>query len=308
MPQSKLHIHMSGHQITAMLIFITFLVGCDAPPSDRPSVTLTYIPSLVPSQTPSFTPSLTPSTTPIPSQTRTSIPTSSPTEKPITIVFYGDSILKIGDVIKQGKVGYSILDFLTTDLDPDIQIITSNHGGRKAKWGFENLDNNVLSFNPDIVSIWWGMNDLDGCPGIFDRDTNRVLQYKLDAMLNSHINYLRLQIDVLLGRKIPVILITPMPILGTLPWSHISPDNELVWENNYRCDFNIGLEKMAEIQRKLVSDYQEEQKPVYLVDAWQIYKDHPNTDNMYMDILHPGAQGAKFISEEWLHVFQSIQK
>ena len=100
---------------------------------------------------------------------------------------------------------------------------------------------------------------------------------------------MKLQIDAILNTNIPVIVITPMPVLGTLPWSHFDPNNQLVWENDYRCDFNLGLEQLVEAQRKMVADYAAEQKPVYLVDAWQIYKDHPNTDNMYMDIVHPGA-------------------
>ena len=212
----------------------------------------------------------------------------------------------MGDVSRQGEVGYSIIDILRPDLNPSDQIITSNHGGRKAQWGYENLDKNILIYNPDIVTLWWGMNDLGGCPGIFDRDTNKILQYELDAMLALHLKYMKLQIDSLLGKNIPVIVLTPIPILGTLPWSHFGPDNELVWENDYRCDFNTGLEQLVKAQRRLVSDYAAAQKPVILVDAWQIYKDHPNTDNMYMDIVHPGSYGATLIAEGWLQVFHEF--
>ena len=69
-----------------------------------------------------------------------------------------------------------------------------------------------------------------------------------------------------------------------------------------------GLEQLVEAQRKMVADYAAEQKPVYLVDAWQIYKDHPNSDNMYMDIVHPGEYGAELIAEGWLQVFQSLKR
>ena len=58
----------------------------------------------------------------------------------------------------------------------------------------------------------------------------------------------------------------------------------------------------------MVANYAAEQKPVYLVDAWQIYKDHPNSDNMYMDIVHPGEYGAEIIAEAWLQVFQSMKR
>jgi lysophospholipase L1-like esterase len=195
---------------------------------------------------------------------------------------------------------------LRSKINPADQIITSNHGGRKAQWGYENLEKNVLIFNPDLVTLWWGLNDLGGCPGIFNRDSNKLLQYELDAMLKTHLMYMELQIDNLLRENIPVIVLTPIPILGTLPWSHFDPDNQLVWENDYRCDFNIGLEQLVRAQRKLVDDYQAAQKPVYLVDAWQIYKDHPNTDNMYMDIVHPGNYGAQLIADGWLQIFHEF--
>jgi lysophospholipase L1-like esterase len=200
------------------------------------------------------------------------------------------------------------VDVLRTDLPSADQIITSNHGGRKAMWGYENLAANVLVNKPDLVTLWWGLNDLNGCPGIFDRATDKLLPYELTAMINDHIHYMKLQIDALLDANIPVIVITPIPVLGTLPWSHFDKNNQLVWENDYRCDFNLGLEQLVEAQRQLVAGYAAMQKPVFLVDAWQIYKDHPNSDNMYMDIVHPGEFGAEIIAGGWLQVFKSIKR
>jgi lysophospholipase L1-like esterase len=294
---------MRIHQNHCALIFMIILVSC----AGFPSMTPTVVPLNPISQTLPPIPTATPTPTLLPTPTGTPTAPPTATERPLTLAFYGDSVLKVGDVSRQGEVGFSIVDILRADLNPADQIITSNHGGRKAQWGYENLDKNILIYNPDIVTIWWGLNDLGGCPGIFDRDTNKLLPYKLDAMLNLYLKYMKLQIDALLGRNIPVIVLTPMPILGTLPWSHFDPDNVLVWENDYRCDYNTGLEQLVKAQRKLVDDYAAEQEPVFLVDAWQIYKDHPNTDNMYMDIVHPGSYGAKLIAEGWLQVFQEFK-
>jgi lysophospholipase L1-like esterase len=290
---------MRAHPILVALISMIFFVSCAASP--------TSIPTVATVSTSSPTPSPTPTRTFIPVPTGTPTPSLTPTEKPFTLIFYGDSVLRVGDVSRQGEVGYSIVDILRPDLNPADQIITSNHGGRKAQWGYENLDKNILIYNPDVVTLWWGMNDLGGCPGIFDRDSNKILQYELDAMLALHLKYMKLQINALLEKNIPVIVLTPIPILGTLPWSHFGPDNELVWENDYRCDFNAGLEQVVKGQRKLVVDYSAEHKPVRLVDAWQIYKDHPNSDNMYMDIVHPGSYGATLIAEGWLQVFREFK-
>ena len=279
-------------------VFILYLASCAVAPSEIPAPTQGTTPS------PSSAITLSASST----ATIPPTPTLPPPEKPLTLVFYGDSILKVGDAGRSGSVGFSIVDALRTKLNSADQIITSNHGGRKAKWGYENLDANTLVYKPDLVTVWWGINDLNGCPGIFDRATNKLVPYELSALINEHIHYMELQIEAILKTNSPVIIITPMPVLGTLPWSHLDPNNELVWENNSRCNFDLGLEQLVEAQRKMVAGYRTGQKPVYLVDAWQIYKDHPNTDNMYMDIIHPGAQGAELIAEEWLQVFQSINR
>ena len=289
---------MKFHQTLFTAVFISLLVSCAASSSVTPTAILIRTPFHSPSKT-----SVPPST---PTLSSTATPT--PTERPLTLVFFGDSILKVGDANRAGSVGFSIVDVLRTDLIPADQIITSNHGGRKARWGYENLDANVLINKPDLVTIWWGLNDLNGCPGIFDRATNKLLQYELTAMIDDHLHYMKLQIDAILNTNIPVIVITPIPVLGTLPWSHFDQNNQVVWENDHRCDFNLGLEQLVEAQRKMVANYAAEQKPVYVVDAWQIYKDHPNSDNMYMDIVHPGEYGAEIIAEGWLHVFQSVKR
>jgi lysophospholipase L1-like esterase len=286
---------MKFYQTLFEAISISFLVGCAASPSVMPTATLIKTPTL--STTKTFTPTPT-----IPST-----PTRFPARKSLTLLFYGDSVLKVGDASKQGSVGFSIVDVLRTVITPADQFITANHGGRTAKWGYENLNANVLVNNPDLVTLWWGMNDLDGCPGIYDPATNILLPDNLTALINDHINYMQLQIDALLERNIPVIVITPMPVNGTFPWTHFDANNNLVWEDDHRCDFNAGLGQLVEAQRKMVAGYAAMQKPVYLVDAWQIYKDHPNSDNMYMDIVHPGAYGAEIIAQGWLQVYQSIK-
>jgi lysophospholipase L1-like esterase len=281
-------------KIAFICVYVWFqITGCTA--AAVPSATVTVL-----------SPSPTASLTPVPTSSPTPLPTSTP--KPLTLVFYGDSVLKVGDVSRQGAVGFSIVDDLKPELDPADTVIVQNHGGRKAKWGYENLEKNVLSFDPGLVTLWWGFNDLNGCPGIFDRATNRLVQYELTAMVNEHVQYMQMQIDALLGKNIPVIIITPLPVLGTLPWSHFTTDNQLVWENDHQCDFNLGLEQLVQAQRGMVADYSAQGKPVYLVDAWQIYKNHPDTDKMYMDLVHPASTGAALIAAGWLEVFQSIGK
>jgi len=271
---------------------VSFLAGCTVTPEIQPTIT------------PATTHTATFTSTP--TRTATTVPTQTEKES-LTLVFYGDSALKVGEVGRQGQVGFSFVDNLRPELDPDYNLITANYGGRTAKWAFENLEQSVLSLDPDVVTLEWGWDDLYGCPGIFDRDTNSLVEYRLVAVINDHINYLKLQINALLDHGIAVVVVTPLPALGDLPWSHFGPNNELIWESDYRCKYNTGIEQLVEAQRQLVMEYSIEQKPVYLVDAWQIYMDHPNAEKMYMDIMHPGSHGAELIAEGWLQVFRDSQ-
>lgn len=287
-------IHENVHRILVVLFIIPFLAGCTQSPTSESTFTphrLTELP-------------LTHTVTP----TSTATPFPSSTQRPLTIVFYGDSVLKVGDISREGEVGFSFVDPLRGMLPGSDQLIISNHGGRTAKWGFENLEQNVLVLQPDLVTLWWGLNDLGGCPGVFDRETDALIQYKLTALINEHLQYMKSQIEAMLEKDITVFVMTPLPVLGDFPWSHFNEKNELIWENDYRCDFNIGLEQLVQAQRRMVVEYSAEGRPVYLVDAWQVYKDHPNTDKMYMDIVHPASHGAELIAEEWLRVFQSMKR
>jgi hypothetical protein len=274
--------------------------GCNlairAAPTESPTAVQTPSPSstVVPSRTPSFTPTGTAS--------RTQTPTA--TQKwPLTIVFYGDSMLKPGEVGQPESNSYSFVDDLRGKLDPAYQLITSNHGGRDAEWGADNINDYALAFAPDSVTLWWGFNDLLGCGGFFDRSTNKLVQKNLDRLLEHHIANLRRQVDTLLGNGLSVIVLTTVPVDGALPWTHVDEKGGLVWEWDHRCDFNAGLEQLAAAQRSLIRGYIDQGFAIHLLDAWQLYLDHHGENGMYVDMIHPGFRAAMLLSEEWIRVF-----
>lgn len=253
------------------------------------------------------TATITRTATPVPpTTTRTSTGTATPTateKRPPTIVFYGDSLLKIGEVGRQGKSGFSFVDNLRETLEPSYRLVTANYGGRMAKWAYEHMEETVLSLEPDAVTIWWGFNDLLGCPGFFDRTTNAMIPEKLDYLVGRHIEYLGKQIDLLVEQDIPVVVLTAIPVSSWLPWSHFDASGKLVWESGYWCEYNLGLKRLASEQRALAEGFAAAGKPVFLLDAWNVYAKHWYTDWMYSDVMHPGPAGAGFLAEEWLRVF-----
>jgi hypothetical protein len=252
------------------------------------------------------TPTTEPTRTLTPSPTHTASPSPSPTPRPLRFVFYGDSLLKVGEVGRQAEVGFSFVDDLPSQLLPADALIVANYGGRKARWAAENLERTVLSQEPDVVTLWWSMNELNGCPGIFDRGSNQLLEYTLEAYVEEHGLYLRQQVDMLVEAGIPVFVLTAMPVLGgALPWSHLDENGAVIWETDRWCRYNLGMERLAQAQRGLVAEYAARSLPVFLVDVWQIYQDHAEAGKMYMDSVHPGSNGAALIAEAWLEAFRA---
>ena len=177
-----------------MVVSVT-MTSCNSGLGFEP--TLSPIPTVL--TTPTATATLTP--TPTASSTPTVTFTPTATEIPyLTLVFYGDSdtaVGEMGDGKKHG--GYSYVTDLSPMLPVSYTLVISNHGGRTAKWGYNHLEDDVLNFHPDVVTVWWGLNDLYSCPGIFDRGSNRLIQYQLDLLVAEHTRYLKMQIDVLLA-------------------------------------------------------------------------------------------------------------
>ncbi len=292
----KYRLALASKYTAVILLTLAVLAACSHPPASVP----------IPTSSPAL-PSQTPTSPPTPSPTATLSPTLHP---PLTIVFYGDSLLAIGsagDGLKH--VGFSFVDNLKTMLDPAHTLVTANYGGRTAKWAYENLKDKVLPLQPDLVSLWWGFNDLGGCPGNFDPETNAFLKYKTEAIVGEHIRYMRLLIDDLLEKDVVVFVMTPVPIMGgQLPWSHLDENYRVVWEENRWCNFNQAMELLVLAQRDMVAQYQSSGKKVFLVDVWQTYLDNPNTDKMYMDVIHPASVGARLIAERWLEVFETSRR
>lgn len=248
--------------------------------------------TLLPSRTAKATLTITPSPSPFctPSQTPTSTP-----PPPRIFVFFGDSTLAIGEA-GDGKKhsGYSFVNNLRALMPPEVTLITANYSGRSARWGALKIEEKVLVYDPDVVTLWWCINDLLGCPGIFDRETNRLRQNEVERLTGEHITALRQQIDLLLARDVTVLVMTPLPIWSDyLPWSHLDENSNLAWESGRWCHYNLGLAQLAEAQHNLVQTYCLTQAPVYLVDVWQVYMEHGNAEGMYTDSMHPGPHGVE---------------
>ncbi len=284
--------------LLAAALILSLPAGCVSPNPITPEL----LPSATPTgtDTPTATP---PPPTPTPTPSATISPTRTVTRKwPLTIVFYGDSLLGVGEVGNQAKYSFSFVDDLREMLDPAYKLITANYGGRTTTWALANLNSAVLFYHPDSVTLWWGFNDLQGCGGFFNRRTNTLIPDNLQTLVDRHVRNLRQQVDTLLENGMSVVILTSIPIDGKLSWTHFDENGKLI-RDNYVCDFNIGLERLSNAQRALAEAYAAEGKSVFLVDAWRIYTEFAGSQGMYLDGIHTGFIGADLIAREWIKVF-----
>ncbi|MEK6916605.1 MAG: hypothetical protein AABW92_02575, partial [Nanoarchaeota archaeon] len=69
-------------------------------------------------------------------------------------------------------------------------------------------------------------------------------------------------------------------------------------------DYNSYLDRIAEIQRQIVVNYQGEDKNVYLIDVRKDFEDAFSMGGkLYSDIVHPGRDGSWEISKSVLRFF-----
>ena len=286
-------------ELFSAALIVSLAAGCASPSPVTPELLPTA--TLTETDTPTATP---PPPTSTPSPSATISPTPTVTRKwPLTIVFYGDSMVDIGEVGNEAEYSFSFVDDLREMLDPAYNLITANYGGRTTTWAVANLNSAVLYHHPDSVTLWWGFNDLQGCAGFFNRKTNKIIPENLQTLVDRHVRNLRWQVDTLLENGKSVVILTTMPMNGKLSWTHFDENGKLIREWNHVCDFNIGLERLANEQRALVEAYAVDGKSVFLVDAWRIFTEFADSQGMYLDRIHPGFIGANLIAREWIKVF-----
>jgi lysophospholipase L1-like esterase len=123
-------------------------------------------------------------------------------KKPITIIAFGDSITAGAGLWRNhspNEEKYTYHYFLREMLEKEysnknIKMINAGIGGEKAVDGLKRVDKDVLSKKPDLVIVEFGGNDTE-------------LEVYKDAIIRI--------VDILLAKKIFIILVTPPKFVGS---------------------------------------------------------------------------------------------
>ncbi len=192
-----------------------------------------------------------------------------------TVCFLGDSITHDGKYIKE---------LAQTYLDSEKQtgryeFYNCGISGDTAAGALRRLDADVLSYNPDIVMIMFGMNDI-GQSYYVKANYNDTVEAQRQSKLDTYAQNMEALVTKLLDSGVEVILCTPTPYDDV---------------TNTTNDYNAGLVKCAEIVKNLANDYGLE-----VVDH---YKNMYNLRSIkyWGDPIHPNALGHHVMAQSIMY-------
>lgn len=155
------------------------------------------------------------------------------------VVLFGDSLTLGYGVYKEDS-----LACLLEKRFPKLNIINSGVNGDTTREAVLRLENDVLNFNPDLVTILFGTNDC--APSEWDYRTVDEFQSNLEIIINRILEK---------NANCHIILITPPPVDETvfMPWTtnkRLAPYCEAIRElsESKSCilaDFNKHISKIS---------------------------------------------------------------
>ena len=202
------------------------------------------------------------------------------------ILFFGDSITdmardrKYNDLIYGQGVGY--VNLIASELkysDPvNFEVINRGISGNRIVDLYARVKSDVWNFNPDVLSILIGINDIWHEIG----DFNGVDIERFEKMYRILLEDTKKRLP-----NVKIMLLEPFFLVGSATKEHIEEFSKVKeyakvvkkLANEFDCAFVPLQDKFDEVAKKFGAEY-------YLYDG-----------------VHPDSAGAKLIANEWLKIF-----
>lgn len=201
-----------------------------------------------------------------------------------TIVTFGDSLTKLGTA--SGTMHYS--DYLASDAYLGVPIINAGVGGDSTRHGMARFETDVLSKNPELVIICFGMND----------QAALTASYTPNVPIETYRYNLSYFVEKLHAIGSDVVFLTPNPVL--VGEGYYTP-------GGYGLDYSYGfLDDFCNVMREVAIEYN-----CTLVDI-NYECEFEDLYDFISDGIHQTTYGkqqyAKYISEHLLAVYDGIGK
>ncbi|MBR5285521.1 MAG: discoidin domain-containing protein, partial [Clostridia bacterium] len=201
-----------------------------------------------------------------------------------TIVTFGDSLTKLGN--SASTIHYP--DYLASDEYLGVPVINMGVGGDSTLHGMARFEKDILSKNPDLVIMSFGMNDQAGL----------IASGTPNVPLETYKQNLIYFVEKLHAIDCDVVFFTPNPVLEA---------NGYYVPGDYGLNYNYGfLPEFCNAMREVAIDYGCTLVDInYECEFEDLYK-------FISDGIHQTTYGkkqyAKFISEHLLAVYDGIDK
>jgi lysophospholipase L1-like esterase len=204
----------------------------------------------------------------------------------VTIVAFGDSTTASRGEL---KVYADILRQELPDRGQSVRVINAGIGGNHSEHARVRFEKDVLSHQPDIVIIQFGIND--AAVDVWKDPPASEPRIPLAEYEQN----LRRFINVLAERKVNVILMTPNPLRWTPKMRELY--GKPPYLPNDTNGFNIKLMDYAATTREIART-----EDVPLIDVYQIFESFGKTasqsvDDLLLDGIHPNERGHRLIAD-----------
>ena len=184
----------------------------------------------------------------------------------VTIVALGDSITR-GDKVKNNYVDMWKKTLKDKYSQATIKMVNAGVSGNTARDGLKRLERDVLRYNPDLVSISFGWNDL----------SQRVEKENFEKTLKEIIKKIKEK-----NPHTEILLLTTSLVSDNLANTYAKRYNEII--RKVAREHNLGL--------------------VDIYKAWKSKLEFGALPEKYMaDFAHPNEEGHKIFAEELMKFF-----
>jgi lysophospholipase L1-like esterase len=206
-------------------------------------------------------------------------------DPPTRIVLLGDSTTATRDSL---KIYGTLLDEAFRSENIDVIIINSGAGGNTSSDGKRNFQERVITHNPDLLVIQFGLND--SAIDVWKNPPevkSRVSQSQYEENLRCMIGQAKL-------RKIPVILMTTNQMVWTPKLRELygkppyNPDDPKSFTDTALRDYNNIVRKVAESEKVPLAD-------IFKAYDEYVEKHGGKIDNLLLDGIHPNNEGQKLV-------------
>jgi lysophospholipase L1-like esterase len=209
----------------------------------------------------------------------------------IRIVALGDSITNGAGLsgVREEDTFRHLLQFdLSAKMEYEVEVINAGVNGDITTIAIYRLEQDVLSYKPNYVTVMFGVNDAGYYRPATDSvaDTPRVSSARFRSNLETIIEEIQ-------KTNAEPVLVTPVPMNSAYAQRDFPP----YVENG----LNYLVDEYADIVRDLAA-----RTNISLIDVHRVFSVDPSTDKFVPDGIHPNKAGHRFIADIFVRAFSAI--